>query len=467
MEQLTLAVTAAACILVFCLPPAQWLIIYIALLAYYPQDLSVKIGPLDFTACRILILVMYITLFLRRNPTKSFRFNALDKLVIVYFFAQLFSGLLTSDIGRLLENRSGMAFDSVLPYFIVRLIVTDKEEYQKLLIWIIIIAAPLAAVGFLQCTTGRNPAGFLTMYRSWGTQISYVPILRGGFFRANVTFPHSIIYGLFFAILGPVCAGILRSAKRHKALYWAGLGFMGIGVFSSMSGGPAMAALVAIVFIGFYRFRRYWKTAVVAIIAMCAVIELISTRHFYYYPCRFTFSVATAWYRGRLMDVALFEGGVSGHWLTGYGLATDASLKASLEWAAKIDHRNHVDMVNEYLLVLFRYGLIALVPFLAMICAAIKRLIEALRLCLLDSDRWLVWCVSGSLAGILVAITSVSLSGAQTTNLFFILIGLCGVMPLITADENSRLLTEANTATYSPKLRGWDGGPAANCHIPL
>ena len=111
-----------------------------------------------------------------------------------------------------------------------------------------------------------------------------------------------------------------------------------------------------------------------------------------------------------------------------------------MEWAAKIDHRDHVDMVNEYLLIVFRYGLIALVPFLAMVCAAIKRLIEALRLCLLDSDRWLVWCVSGSLAGVLVAIVTVSLSGTQPTILFFILIGLCGVMPLITADENRRLL---------------------------
>ena len=440
MEQLTLAVAAAACVLVFCLPPAWWLIIYTALLAYYPQYLSVKIGTLDFMACRIVMVAMYAKLLLRGNLVRSFRFNYLDILVIAYFLAQLFSGLLTTDAGSLLENRFGVAFDSVLPYFIVRLIVTGKEEYRKLLKWILILAVPIAIVGFYQSITGHNPAGFLKIYRPWGSQAGYIPLPRHGFFRANVTFPDSIVYGLFFAILGPVCAGILRSVKRHKALYWAGLGFMGVGVFSSMSGGPAFAAVTAVAFIAFYRFRRYWKTAVVAIVLMCGTIEFISTRHFYYYPTRFTFNLASAWYRGRLIDVALFEGGMSGHWLTGYGLATDASLKASLEWAAKIDHRDHVDMVNEYLLIVFRYGLIALVPFLAMVCAAIKRLIEALRLCLLDSDRWLVWCVSGSLAGVLVAIVTVSLSGTQPTILFFILIGLCGVMPLITADENRRLL---------------------------
>jgi uncharacterized membrane protein YuzA (DUF378 family) len=41
--------------------------------------------------------------------------------------------------------------------------------------------------------------------------------------------------------------------------------------------------------------------------------------------------------------------------------------------------------------------------------------------------------------------------GVQTANLFFILIGLCGVMPLIISDENSRLLIKANAETYNPK----------------
>jgi len=443
MEQLTLAVAAAACVLVFCLPPAWWLIIYTALLAYYPQYLSVKIGTLDFMACRIVMVAMYAKLLLRGNLIKGFKFNYLDILVIAYFLAQLFSGLLTTDAGSLLENRFGVAFDSVLPYFIVRLTVTGKEEYRKLLKWILILAVPIAIVGFYQSITGHNPAGFLKMYRPWSIiPEGYIPIMqrRYGFFRANVTFPHPILYGLFFAILGPVCAGILRSITRYRVLYWSGLGFMGIGVFSSMSGGPAFAAVTAVAFIAFYRFRRYWKTAVVAIVLMCGTIEFISTRHFYYYPTRFTFNLASAWYRGRLIDVALFEGGMSGHWLTGYGLATDASLKASAEWGAKIDNRPSFDGVNEYLCIVFRFGLIALVPFLAMICAAIKRLIEALKTCLSDSDRWLVWCVSGSLAGILVAIVTVSLSGTQPTNLFFILIGLCGVMPLIISDENRRLL---------------------------
>ena len=438
MEQLTLAVAAAACILVFCLPPAWWLAVYVATLAWYPSYLTVKVGTLDFSAARIVILAIYLGLLVRSQSINRFRFNYLDALAITYFAGQLLAGAITSNLGTLLENRSGAAFDMLLPYFAVRAIITDKQRCLSFLKASVYIVAPMAIFGLYESVTGHNPVGFLQKYMVWG-KVEDFPN-RHGFYRAWFTTSHPIMFGLFFAILGPIWAGLLRQAKTNRLLCYAGIALAAIGVFSSMSSGPAAAASVAIAFIAFYRYRRYWKLLVAAIILICATLEVVSNRHFYYYPTRFMLSVASAWYRGRLMDVALFEGGMSGHWLTGYGLATDASLKASLEWAAKIDHRDHVDMVNEYLLIVFRYGLIALVPFLAMLYATTKKLKEAWKASLSDADKWLIWCLSASIVGLLLAFFTASLHAGQPTILFFILIGLCGVMPLIIADENSRLL---------------------------
>lgn len=42
-------------------------------------------------------------------------------------------------------------------------------------------------------------------------------------------------------------------------------------------------------------------------------------RHFYNVIGGFTINPATAWHRTRLIEVVLFEGGVSDHWLTGFG----------------------------------------------------------------------------------------------------------------------------------------------------
>jgi hypothetical protein len=465
MERLTLAVAAAACVLVFCLPPAWWLVVYIATLTWYPSYLTVKVGTLDFSAPRIVILAIYASLFFRQHLLNRFRVTLLDIFVLAYFFGQLLAGAMTTDLPQLLENRSGAAFDMLLPYLAVRAIITDKQRCLSFLKASMYVVAPVAVFGLYESVTGHNPAGFLQRYMVWGSVADFPT--RHGFYRAWFTTSHPIMLGMFFAILGPLWAGLLYQARTNRPICYAGIALAGVGVFSSMSSGPALAALVATAFIAFYRYRRYWKIAVAAIVLMCATIEIVSNRHFYYYSTRFMLSGSSAWYRGRLLDVALFEGGMSGHWLSGYGLDTAAAWKASFDWSARIDGRYSVDMVNQYLLVVFQFGLIALVPFVAAVCAAIKSLIEAFRSSLSDSNKLLIWCLSGSVVGLLVSFFTVSLHTGQTTSLFYITIALCGVMPMIISDENSHLVIKANPTMMLPASQGCCVKPAANYSILL
>jgi len=281
MQPVTLFISLLFSTLVFFLTPVYGFIFYIAALAWYPTYLAVPVGTIDFTVSRIVILAILANLFLRNSFPKKFQFIWLDKLVIIYFLCQILAGALTSNsIIAFLENRAGAVFDMVLPYFTVRMIIRNKQQYLTLLKGFLIAAAPLAVVGFYQCLTGKNPVGFLVDYHSWGV-ILRPQDPRHGLFRANVTFSCSIMFGLFFGMIGPVCMGILHNVKEHKILYWLGLGLMGIGVFSSMSSGPMLAAILSILFIAFWRWRKYWKPIVIMIIVMCATVELISNRHFY------------------------------------------------------------------------------------------------------------------------------------------------------------------------------------------
>ncbi len=425
MEAITLFIGIAASALVFCLPPVYGLVVYTAALAWYPQYLSVPVGTIDFTLRRMVILAIFANMFLRTNLPRQLKFIWLDKIVIIYFLCQIVSGAFTTrSLMPFLENRAGAVFDMVLPYFAVRMIVTSKKDYLLLLKSILVIAAPLAIIGFYQCITGNNPLGFLKKYHAWKSDGMYRPILRHGFYRADVTFSMSIMYGLFFAMFGPVCAGLLRTVRKNKTLCWISLGLMGAGIFSSMSGGPILAALLAIPFILFFRYRKHWKVAVATIILMCGSVEIISNRHFYDVLGGFTFSPRTAWYRSRLIDVSLFEGGMSGHWLTGFGYNVDPG------WASRIDGRDHTDTVNHYLLVLQRFGLVGLLPFLTMNVVVIKKLVDAYKASILDSDKWLVWCLLAGLFGLSGAFISVSLFG-QPTTIFYMMIGFAGVMPAI------------------------------------
>ena len=429
MEELTLAVAALSSVLIFLLQPIYGLIVYVAAITWYPTYLVVPVGTIDFTVRRIVILAVFANLFLRTNLPSQFKFIWLDRLITICFVCQVVAGLTTSQsLAMFLENQAGAAFDTVLPYFAVRMTVRNKQEYLTLLKGVLIIAAPLAIIGFYQCLTGKNPAGFLMKYAAWN-QTSYVPLSRLGLFRANVTFSVHIMFGLFFAMFGPVCAGILHNGKKYKALYWLSIGLMGVGIFSSMSSGPMLAAMLSILFLVFYRWRKYWKLIAIIIIVMCGSVEVISNRHFYDVLGGLTLSPATAWYRSRLIDVALFEGGMSGHWLTGFGLFIDPG------WGLRIDGRI-TDCVNHYLLILCYYGLTGFIPFLAMCTTAVKRLIDAYKTSLFDSDKWLVWCLMAALFGLGGALISVSLFGPPTT-FFYMILGICGAVPMIVSRPSS------------------------------
>jgi len=420
LQAVTFLVAVIACVIVFLTKPVWSLVIYCAVMAWYPCYLTVKLGTIDFPACRIIILVLYANLFLRTNLPKGFKVIWLDKLVVIYFLCQLLAGAANIPIMTLLENRAGAVFEMVLPYFAVRMIIASKQQYLTLLKGILVIAAPLALIGFYESLTGYNPVGFLEKYSAWGGILG-LPNPRFGFFRARLVFSHPILFGLFFAMLGPACAGLLRNMRTNRLICTIGIGLMALGVFSSMSSGAFMAALLAIVFIAFYPFRKYWRAALAAVILMCLIVEIISNRHFYDVLGGFTLNPATAWYRSRLIEVALFEGGMAGHWLTGFGFRDPS-------WSIGGVHR--VDMVNHYILILSKYGLIGLVPFLALIVAAVKKLAEAYRASIVESDQWLSWCLFGGLFGVLVGMNSVSLFG-QPATVFYMLLAFCGTMSAI------------------------------------
>lgn len=429
MQAVTLSIALSAVTLMMCSSPIFGVVVYVAALAWYPIYLTIPVGTIDFTVCRIVIMAMYARLFLHMGLPRQFKFIWLDKLIIAYFFCQILAGLQTMPVGPFLENRSGAILNEVLPYFAVRMLVRRKEHLLLLLKSFLLIAAPLALVGFYQCLTGHNPVGFLQKYAAFGAPRNYVAVSRIGFYRANVTFGETIMFGMFFAMLWPMCVGLLQNVHRNRWLYLGGIGLMLLGVFSSMSSGALFATLLAFAFIAFYPFRVYWKPVTVLIILMCGSVEIISNRHFYDVLGDFTFNPATAWYRSRLIDVALFEGGMSGHWLVGYGFEDPG-------WGPMIKGLPFTDLVNHYIVVLCRYGLFGLIPFIAVVGAAVKRIVVAFRKSTSDCEKWVIWCLCGSVFGILPAMMSVSLFGPAIT-VFYIMLALCGVVPDLVSEPES------------------------------
>jgi len=419
MQLVTLSIGLIAGAMAFLLTPLQGLVIYIIGLAWYPTYLTVQCGSIDFTVGRIIIMAVVLNILLRTDIAARFKTTTMDKFVVLFFVAQVIAGVTTTPLAKLLENRAGAICDLLLPYFAVRMLITTRPRYLHLLKCIMLISCPLAILGLYQSLTGDNPVGFLKDYYGWDTfSRGYSPIPRAGFYRADVTFPMSIMFGLFFAITAPVCAGVIKSKPSAKAIYYTAIAIMLLGVFSSMSSAPMLTALLAGAFILFYKFRAYWKPVLITLIVMCTTVEAISNRHFYDVLGSFTISPGTAWYRSRLLDVALFEGGMSGHWLAGYGLvAPDPG------WGQKINHKR-TDIVNHYLLILCKYGILGLTPLLVIIALAFTNLTKAYRSAVKKPDQWIIWCLLAALVSTSVSLQTVSLFG-QTYTVLFIIFALC------------------------------------------
>jgi len=418
MDYVTLAVGLTAVLLILTLKPIQGLIVYLGVVAWYPSYLAWSVGTIDFRVGRIAILAIFLKVLL--GPWRRYRFqwHWLDWAVVSIVACELAAGATTTPLRQLLENRIGMAFDTALPYFAVRLFVKRREHYLQLLRGVMLIALPLAVFGMFQCVTGQNPLGFLRQYDFVGRGLAGKGIrARYGLYRGEATFPHAIMFGLYMALAGALCTGLWYFV-RTRWLLLMGLGLLGLGMMASMSSGPWLAAVGAGGFMLFYSWRRHWP-ALVLLLVLCAIgVEAASDRHFYEVPGRFTLNPQTAWYRTRLMEVALGEG-MDGHWLTGYGLDTDPG------WGQQIGGQRKTDIVNHFLRVLARFGLVGLVPLLVVLGLAWQRLAGAFRSTDDRRDRWMLWCLGAALAGGLMGMVSVSLR-VQLAVLLFVIIGLCG-----------------------------------------
>ena len=245
-------------------------------------------------------------------------------------------------------------------------------------------------------------------------------------------------------MLGPLVVGLYGSVAKLRNIAIIGTVIFGVGVFSSMSSGPMFGMMVAAAFGLIFRYRRYWKILLGVMIIGCVAVEIISNRHFYDVLGRFTLSPGTAWYRSKLIDVALFQGGMSGYWIAGHGFADPG-------WSAVIDNRDHTDIVNHYLLILSVFGLVGLVPFMAILVSAVKCLVRAFKATVTGDQKWLVWCLGASIVGTLAAMNTVSLFG-QPITIFFITIALCGCSAEVM--RTSAITTMASLKYKSQKCSG-------------
>ncbi len=245
---------------------------------------------------------------------------------------------------------------------------------------------------------------------------------RAGMYRARLSFGDPITFGLFFAMVIPLTAPIWMYVERRRLWAVPAMGAATLGLLATLSSGPYVTLAFSVGILAFFKYRRYWRSVMAVIIVLIAFVEIYSNRHFYYVAASYAgFDERNAYGRIWLIEEALTTG-MTGHWLTGYGLIGRAGPRR-LNWANE-------DLANQYILVLARYGLVGLVPFLVMVGAAFGRLRLAMKLAPDERTRKLPWSLIAALAGTCLCFLDVALFG-QPSIFFYLLLGMVGVLPTI------------------------------------
>lgn len=405
--------------------PGRALAIYCASLVLYPQALTLQIGTVDFSVSRICILAVLANAVFFSKRWRFFEWSWVDVFVLAAW-ALGFVALLQTFPAVAVERHAGAFFDTILPYIAARLIVTSQEELLTLVKSLAVIAVPIAILAVGQMLTGTNPIGFLSDYYNLGMAGHRVEHheVRLGLYRAAVTFTHAISLGLFFALVGTLTLMLWEYRVWSRPLVAGFTAIAAIGLFTSLSSGPMIAVAGAcFVFLVYFDARLVMALAALAF-ASVASIAAYSGEPYADVLTDFALNPETAQFRLDLYREAL-NGGMSGHWWTGYGYVGQGPGTDSTNF-----HWRKDDIVSIYLLLLVRTGLLGLLPFVVANVLYYVRLVQALLLARTREASWMAWCVLAGMAGWNLGMLTVAPLTA-ILQLLFVFIAISTNMPTI------------------------------------
>lgn len=432
MTGLTLFVAIATALVALFTRPSRALCVYCACLVLYPQALTLQIGPADFSVSRICILAVLANAVVRHRRHRSFAWAWTD-LFLLASWALGFVALLHTFPAVAIERHAGTFFDTILPYLAARLIVTSEGEFTTFVKGLAVIAVPLVILATYQMITGKNPIAFLSEHYAFGLKgyRGEDDDIRLGLHRAVVTFTHAISLGLFCAMAATLALWLWKQRIWATPVVVALIAFLCLGVFTSLSNGPLLAlAGAAFMFISYTDWRLATALVCLALVSVVA-LSAFSGEPYADVLTDFTYSPTSAQYRIALVREAL-GGGMSGHWWTGYGYVGRGPGTDNAHF-----HWYNTDLVNMYVAILVRTGLLGLIPFLFANASYYARLVQAVRLAPTPETAWMVRCLLAGLVGWNVAMMSVA-PLSQILQLLYVLIAIASNMPIIVTLKAAR-----------------------------
>jgi len=382
--------------------PRRWSLLPLLIgVAYVPFGQEIEIGPLHFTALRILTTVGFVRV-LSKGERVAGGLVLLDKLMVLWGVWLVCSSIFHED--SVLITRLGVVFDDLGVYFLFRIYLRESEDIRNVFKIVCVLFVPLAVMMLFEEATGKNYFG--VFFGGWTESL-----LRNGRFRAQGPFEHPILAGTVGAVCFPMALNLWRQERR---LALVGLLATGGVIVASASSGPIMTLFSILGAMAIWKIRSYLRMICWLGVIVIVILNFVMQDPVYFLIARIDLAGgSTGWYRAQLIRSAIEH--FDEWWLAG----TDFTRN----WMHVKVSKEHTDITNHYIQMGVWGGMPLMLMFVAVLSAGFAAVGRGLRANREASpgDQFIIWTLGCILFGHVTTFLSVSYFDQSIVFLYLVL----------------------------------------------
>ena len=309
MTAAAIAIMVIAGILIMVLP-RKYLIVPILLSVFLvPDGNMILLAGVHLMPARVISLLGWIRLagmkIFSRTSLLAGGWNSVDTIFTCWAISRSLAGMLLWMSQASVINEFGHLWVNFGIYFLVRSLIQDDEDIQRV-IRVFAFIACLNAIGMLY-----EHFKIHNLFSLYLGGVQSEPSIRNGTIRSQGAFQHSILAGTFGATLMPLLIWLWKSGKSKISVI-VGLIASFIMVATSGSSTPVMAYTGACVALCFWPLRKSMRTVRWAIVVALICLHLVMKAPVWFLIARVDVTgSSTSYFRATLIDqfVRIFRSG--------------------------------------------------------------------------------------------------------------------------------------------------------------
>jgi hypothetical protein len=410
MTWASLVILLAAICLFFFLVRKYLVVVFVLVSTFIPYYQVLVIGGLHFQSSRVLLPFAWFSIkpltLLKSHP---FKWNGVDRFVVFYGLATTIAGFLLWGDWGVLANRMGLLYNLFGTYFLLRLILTSRDDVQRTIRLLAILCVLIAMFMVVEQRTGRN------VFSIFGGVPDFTPI-REGRVRSQAAFAHAIVAGTVGATLLPLFVGLWFQGKKWRGVAAVGVVAGLVMTITSASATPMLALVGGMIALCLWPLRRQLRSIRWGVLVTLVCLHLIMKAPVWALIQRIDIvGGSSGWHRYELIDESIRH--FWDWWLVG--------VKNPSSWGYYMG-----DLSNAYMSEAVKGGLLSLVTFIGIIWQGFRRLGTARKRAAVNRNRpleLLLWAFGATLFSNAVAFIGIWYFDQSFVIWFTVLAMICAI----------------------------------------